>query len=227
MAADGSRFADLTGYVTIEIRSTDTGQVMRTLNAVSPIDWYAIGPTGRQVAAGDYFGRVEAWNGSAVKPQILGSPGPAVLDVAYNLSGTEFVTASASGTVTVWDARHNRQVNVINACPSPSTAMFSPNGSKIVVACGDGTIRVFEADSGQALTITQATTAGIVNEAVFSPGGLRERAALPVVGVIEQPHERPQPRRPASSARVPGAGPDHWSWRSRTTDIHRPDDRPE
>jgi WD40 repeat protein len=171
MTADGSRFADLFTSITIEIRSTDTGQVERTLTAVNPVDWYAVSPTGSQVAAGDYFGRVEVWNATAVKPTILGSPGPQVLDVAYNQSGTEFVTASASGTVIVWDARDNRQVKAISACPSASTARFSPDGSKIAVACGDGTIRVFGAASGQALTTIQATTAGIVNEAAFSPDG--------------------------------------------------------
>jgi WD domain, G-beta repeat len=171
MTADGSLFADLTATVTIQIRSTDTGQVIRTLTAVNPVDWYAVSPTDRQVAAGDYFGRVEVWNGTAVKPAILGSPGPAVPDIAYNPSGSEFVTAAASGTVTVWDARDNRQVNVINACPSPNSVRFSPDGSKVVVACGDGTIRVFGAASGQELTTIQATTAGIVYEATFSADG--------------------------------------------------------
>jgi WD40 repeat protein len=144
---------------------------MRTLNAVTPIDWYAIGPTDRQVVAGDYLGRMEVWNGTVVKPKILGSVGPAVVFVQYNSSGSEFVSTSESGTVTVWSARDNRKVNVINACPSSLTARFSPDGSKIVVACADGTIRVFGAASGQILTIVQAATTGIVEDAAFSPDG--------------------------------------------------------
>ena len=171
MDSAGNRFTDLTDGFRIEVRSWATGQVLRTLSAVNPIYQYAVGPTDRQVAAGDYYGRVEVWNGTAVKPAILGSPGPTVLDIDYNQSGTKFVTALAGGTVTVWDAHDNRQLNVISACPSPNTASFNPDGSKIVVACGDGTIRVFEAVSGQALTTTHATTAGIVDAAAFSPHG--------------------------------------------------------
>ena len=171
MTSDGSRFTDLTGSFTIQVRSSATGQVLRSLNAVRPINQYAVGPTDRQVAAGDYYGQVEVWNGTAVNPKVLGSPGPPILDIGYNQSGSEIVTASASGLVTVWNARNNQPLNTITACPSPSTASFSQDGSKIVVACGDGAIRVFGAATGQTLTVIQATSAGAVFSAAFSPDG--------------------------------------------------------
>ena len=40
-----------------------------------------------------------------------------------------------------------------------------------MVACGDGAIRVFGAATGQTLTVIQATSAGAVFSAAFSPDG--------------------------------------------------------
>jgi WD40 repeat protein len=178
MTSDGSRFTDLTGSFTIEVRSSATGQVLRSLNAVKPISQYTVGPTDGQIAAGDNYGQVEVWNGSAVNPKVLGSPGPPIIDIEYDQSGGEMVTASASGLVTVWNARDNKPLTTITACPAPNTASFNTDGSKVVVACGDGTIRVFATASGKTLTVIQATTAGIVYSAAFSPDGKSIDAAV-------------------------------------------------
>ena len=47
-----------------------------------------------------------------------------------------------------------------------------------MVACGDGTVRVFDALNGQSLTVLQATTAGIIADATFSPDGKSIVAAI-------------------------------------------------
>lgn len=187
MDAAGSRFTDLSGYFKIEVRSGDTGQVLRTLGAAKPVNNSRISPDGQQVVAGDFNGQVEEWNGTAVQPRVLGSPGPPVADVEYNPSGSKFVTTSASGLVEVWNAHGDRPAKSIDACPSPSTASFSPDGGKIVVACGDDTIRVFGTASGQKLTTLQASTAGYIFDASFSPDGKSIIASINTVtaGCIE------------------------------------------
>lgn len=105
--------------------------------------------------------------------RVLGKPGPAVNDVEFNKSGSEFVTASDSGVVTVWNAHSYQPVRSIDACPSPSTGSFSPDGSKIVVACGNGGAPVFATATGQQLTVLQGANVGEVNSAAFSPNGAR------------------------------------------------------
>ncbi len=172
MSPDGSRFALVTNdNFTVQVRSTDTGQVLQTLNAENPIQVVAFSPNEHQVVGGDFYGQAEVWNGAATKPRLLGTPSPLMVDIRYNQTGSEFVTASQDGTVNVWDARDDKLLNSINACQASNTAAFSPDGSKIVVACGDGSVRVFDAATGQTLTVLQATIAGVVTDAAFSPDG--------------------------------------------------------
>ena len=155
----------------IDVRNTDTGRLVRTLRAVKSIQAVAFNPNGRQIVGIDAAGQIEAWNGTATHPRVLGSPGSSFSTVSFNQSGSEFVVASAGGAITVWNARDGRAVTSINACPAPPDAGFSPDGSKLVVACGDGTVRVFDAGNGRPLTVIQATSAGAVRDAGFSPDG--------------------------------------------------------
>src|SRR5262249_39363029 len=128
-------------------------------------------PNGRQIVGIDAAGQIEAWNGTATHPRVLGSPGSSFSTVSFNQSGSEFVVASAGGAISVRNARDGRTVTSIYACPAPADAGFSPDGSKLVVACGDGTVRVFDAGNGRPLTVIQAASPGAVGDAVFSPDG--------------------------------------------------------
>lgn len=155
----------------IDVRNTDTGRLVRTLRAVKSIQAVAFNPSGRQIVGIDAVGQIEAWNGTATHPRVLGSPGSSSSTVSFNQSGSEFVVASAGGAMSVRNARDGRAVTSINACPAPHDAVFSPDGSKLVVACGDGTVRVFDAGNGRPLTVIQAASAGAVTDAGFSPDG--------------------------------------------------------
>ena len=144
---------------------------MRTLHAVKAIQDVAFNPNGQQIVGTDAYGQVEAWNGTATRPRVLGNPGAEFATISFNQSGSEFVVASAGGVITVWNARDGRALASINVCPSPKHAAFSPDSSKIVVACTDGTVRVFDVGTSRALTVIQATSAGTVSDAGFSPDG--------------------------------------------------------
>jgi WD40 repeat protein len=171
---DGSRIAVVTSNDTAEVFSSQTGQLLQTLNPNRsfPLSVAVFSPNGREVLTGDDNGQVEVWDAvTGHKLRSLGKPGPAVNDVEFAKSGSEFVTASDSGVVTVWDADSYRQVLSINACPSPGAASFSPDGSKIVVACGDGGVPVFATATGQQLTMLEGAKVGEVNSAAFSPDG--------------------------------------------------------
>lgn len=179
MSPDGSRFAVVTNNsFSIEVRNAQTGAVLRTLAAQNPIETVAFSPNDRQVVAADYSGQVEVWNGTATKPQLVGSPGAFLNDIEFNRNGSRIVTASAAGVVSVWNARASKSLMTINACPAPGTAAFSPDSSMVVVACGDGTVRVFDTASGHPLIVLQATSVGVVTEAQFSPDGKSIVAAI-------------------------------------------------
>lgn len=172
---DGSRIVIVTSDDTAEVRSARSGALLRTLN---PDHGFALSaavfsPNGRQVLTGDKNGQVEVWEAATGKEiAVLGAPGPYISDVEFNRSGREFVTAADSGVVTVWSARDDRPVdNPINACPQAETASFSPDSTMIVVACGNGSLVVFDVATSQQLTAIEATDAGSVNSAEFSPDG--------------------------------------------------------
>ena len=184
ISPDGSRFAVVTddtsvnsinsftnAQLVIWVRNTDTGKLIRKLHAVKSIQAVAFNPDGQQIVGLDVSGQIEVWNGTATRPRVLGSPGPNLGTVSFNQSGSEFAFASANGVITVWNAHDGRVLTLINACPSPGHPAFSPDGSKIAVDCSDGTARVFDAGTGQPLTVIQATSAGDVVAAMFSPDG--------------------------------------------------------
>ena len=172
MSADGSRFTLVASdnYYAVQVRSAQTGQLMKTLDAANSIDTVAFSPGGQQIVAGDYNGQVEVW-GATGHRRLLGTAGPSISDVEFNNSGSEFVTVSQAGTVTVWAAPADRSLSTFQACPSPNAASPSPDGSKIVVACEDGSALVFDAVTGQQLTVLPAANTGTVSSAGFSPDG--------------------------------------------------------
>ena len=175
MSADGSRIAILVysgaGDLTVEVRDTGTGRLLRTLNANNPMAGIEFDPSNQEIVGTDNSGQVEVWSSTAKNARSLGAPGPALGNIAFNRTGSEFVTVSSSGGVSVWNARDDRVVTSINACPAAASAEFSPDGSKMVVACGDATVRVFEAATGRTLTVLQASNQGSVSDASFSPDG--------------------------------------------------------
>jgi WD40 repeat protein len=171
---DGSRIAVVTNNNTAEVFSSQTGHLLQTLNPKHGflLSVTAFSHNGRQILTGDNNGQVEVWNAATGhEMRVLSKAGPAVNDVEFNKTGSEFVTAADSGVVTIWDAHHYRQVRSINACPSPNTASFSPDDRKIVVACGNGGAPVFDAATGQQLTVLEGANVGEVNSAAFSPDG--------------------------------------------------------
>jgi len=178
MSPDGSRFAIVTGDgFKVQVRSADTSRLLQTLNADNPIGLVAFNPGKYQIVGADIYGQVEVWNGAGKAPKTLGKP-IYLNDLRFNQSGSEFLTASESGTITVWDARDDRLLNPIDACSSPRTAAFSHDDSKIVVACLNGTVQVFSVLTGQMLAVLQASTDGIVTDASFSPDGKNIVAAI-------------------------------------------------
>jgi WD40 repeat protein len=167
-----SRIAVVTSNDTAEVFSATTGKLLQTLDPRMgfQLSVSVFSPDGRQILTGDNNGQVEVWDSATGKEiRALGTHGPQIGDVEFNRNGSQFVTASSAGVVTVWTAGKDLLKLSFDACPSPSTASFSPNASRIVVACGDGTVRVFDAATGH--TMTAVSDPGVVSSAAYSPDG--------------------------------------------------------
>ena len=170
---DGARLLIVTSAHTAQVRDATTGKLLMSINPHSTASMMAgvFQPHGYQILTGNSAGQVWVWNADTGKKlRVLGKIGPAIADVEFNRSGSEFVTAVANGDITVWSANGDRRLRTIPACPSPTTASFSPDGTKIIVGCSDGTARVF-ATGGKLLTVVSVAQAGLVNTAEFSPNG--------------------------------------------------------
>jgi len=171
MSPDGSRIAIVTGDgTTVQVRSADTGRLLRTLHAKKQPVALAFSPDAHQVVGADINGQVEVWNGSATTPKVLGKPGQPSDDVSFNQSGSEFLTTSESA-VNVWDARDDRLLNSVDPGPALSASAFSGDDSKIVAGCVDGTVRVLDAHTGRTLVVLQASNGDFVTDLSFSPDG--------------------------------------------------------
>jgi WD40 repeat protein len=173
LSPNGSRLLVITSAETAEVRSSDTGKLLHTLDPGNHFKMFtaAFSPDGSRILTAS-GGQVQVWNATTGREiRSLGKIGPAIMDLEFNRHGSEFVTAANNGDLTIWAARGYRRLLTINSCPSPTTASFSPNGKLIVAACGNGTARVFDAASGQLLTVISVAGGGIVNTAEFSPDG--------------------------------------------------------
>jgi hypothetical protein len=75
-----------------------------------------------------------------------------VKSAALSFDGTRIVTASADGTVRIWDAANGKGTVVLRNGLIQSAA-FSPDGTRIVTASHDKTARIWDASTGKEIVI--------------------------------------------------------------------------
>jgi WD40 repeat protein/serine/threonine protein kinase len=102
-------------------------------------------PSGKRMLSCVSRQRVKIWNidNGQVEVELVGHVG-IMTDAAWSPDGALAVTASADGTVRLWDA-HTGDALAIYALPCRANSVrFSPNGRTIAIAKGDGTVELHE-----------------------------------------------------------------------------------
>ena len=95
------------------------------------------------------------------------------MSVKYSPDGTKIISASFSGTVTIWNVESGKPMKQLTGHKEAVyTAQFSRDGRQVITASNDGTAKVWDAATGNLLRdITGHTDE--VKSARFSPDGKR------------------------------------------------------
>ena len=95
-----------------------------------------------------------------------------VYDVAFRPDGTRLATASADGTVKVWDATQGAELLTLSGHTNyVYSVAYSGDGARLVTGSEDGTAKVWNANIGEEV-LTLSGHVDAVRDAAFSPDGL-------------------------------------------------------
>jgi WD40 repeat protein len=95
---------------------------------------------------------------------------------AFSADGKRILTASADGTLHIWDSAHHKQIVSFAGFGPLNSASLSPNSTQIVTANDDGVARILNAHTGKVDgTLVPSAPGGgavyAVSSAAFSPDG--------------------------------------------------------
>lgn len=96
-----------------------------------------------------------------------------VLDVAFSPGGSTAYSASADGTIGIWNLTDGTLANqIVLEAAVPGSIAVNPDGTELAVGMFDGTIRLLNADSGEERLLLTGHSA-LVTRLAFSPDGTR------------------------------------------------------
>lgn len=160
--ASGTRLAAAYADGAVRLWDLDNGTLLATLRAhTGPVNAVAFNPSGSQLASGGRDGSVRIWNLSALPPpnspasplqdplqfSLLGHQN-VVLDVIFSPDGSRVFSASADGTLRMWDPANGRPIATLRTGRDwVESLAFSPDGTHLAVGDERGVIQIWDTSS--------------------------------------------------------------------------------
>jgi WD40 repeat protein len=126
--------------------------------------------TGRTPQDDDQYAIV-VWNvTNAVLSDVLRGHTDEVSEMLFTPDNQRLISASADGTIRVWDYANEEQLEIVTAEVGVTSLALSPDGSLLIAGYGDGSVTLHPIDTLEP-TAPQIVHSGGVNDLAFSPDG--------------------------------------------------------
>ncbi len=115
------------------------------------------GPHDQFLVAGSADGKLFIWEKPLLntKPDIIKGHQSIVYNIAVNNNSKHMATASADGTIKLWDLSNLNSFNTIDSVKAKVTcADFNNDGSKLAYCCSNGDIKVIRMDGSGEITFS-------------------------------------------------------------------------
>jgi WD40 repeat protein len=175
---DGMWVAAGSGYNTIYIWNSVSGDLSRTLEDPDGVEQVAWSPDGTFLASRTRDGAVRVWDAGG--GQLLHTWEREAdcfrVDLAWLPDGSRLAAGcrytDGDGKVTVWDVATRQAVRVLDRTTGIHRAAWSPDGALLASGCPDGAVRVWDGQSGEELYALRDLS-GQVGSVAWSSDGAR------------------------------------------------------
>jgi WD40 repeat protein len=169
---------------TVKVWDIATGQLLRTLTGhTSGVTSVAFSPDGCRVTSSSVGGVIKVWHWDAMsdeeprtlkdhswqsgqEPLTLKGHTGSVSQVTFSPDGMQLASASADGTIKVWDARNDPEARTFEGV----LLTFSPDGKWLASMVWNGPFKLWDTTTGQEVH-TLAGHTGEDHGLAFSPNG--------------------------------------------------------
>lgn len=178
LSPNNETFTSGTGRRLAEIKTTESGALLRTLNTRStPVNSLAFSPDGRWFAAANNDSSVRLWQVATGRelPRLMGHSGY-VTTVAFSPDSRFFASGSRSGEVKLWDVYTTQLVSDLRSRGSGINSLaFNPNGKSLAVVGMDHDVELWDLATKQVRRLSghskEITSVSFQNENIILTAG--------------------------------------------------------
>ncbi|HWG01157.1 MAG TPA: helix-turn-helix domain-containing protein [Trebonia sp.] len=208
------------------IESSGTPLAGRIVDSSGVVQWTALSPDGKLIAAAGANGTLRLWDAAApshvtlVSDVVPASPGEPLYVAKFSPDGKLLAAAGAGRVVKLWNVADPARPVYLGELTGPANTIysvaFSPDGGLLAAASADNTVRLWNvADPAQAKPVGGPLTGltGAVESVAFAPGGTVLAAASGNSGAPGRADDAvalwnvANPARPVPFANTPLRGP--------------------